>query len=198
MQSENIDEIWLLTTTNLIDNPLASHFAGKIGMIRGHETDVRSRYESLFQQSQASHVIRVTGDCPLISPSLIDTLVDQCLSQDVEYGHISAQAFYPQSYPNGMNAELFGHKAFVKMIRMGNDERHKEHPTLPVDEWPDDFKILRICPPDALSRPKWKLSVDTLEDFERIERVIGQLGEEPILASIEQIIRVLDENPLWV
>jgi spore coat polysaccharide biosynthesis protein SpsF (cytidylyltransferase family) len=84
------------------------------------------------------------------------------------------------------------------MMRMGNDERHKEHPTLPVDEWPDHFQILRICPPDELSRPKWKLSVDTLEDFERIERVIGQLGEEPILASIEQIIRVLDENPLWV
>ena len=73
--AQHVDEVWLLTTTNPEDDALQHTFSGIVPVLRGDAYNVASRYQQLMTQTQASNLIRVTGDCPLIDGRLLDDLI---------------------------------------------------------------------------------------------------------------------------
>ncbi|MGF1500154.1 MAG: cytidylyltransferase domain-containing protein [Elainellaceae cyanobacterium] len=192
-----IDQVWVLTTTNPEDDALAEAMQGKAAVLRGDALNVTSRYQQLFEKTDASWVLRITGDCPLIDGLLLDELIDQHRAHQADYSHILAQSYYDPSYPNGFNAELFTAAAFAKMRQLDTTAAALEHVTPTVDEFPEAFRIFRLAPPSELSRPDWKLSVDTATDLERVRAIVAALGETAISATAEEIIAVLDAHPEW-
>ena len=83
------------------------------------------------------------------------------------------------------------------MLTLGQSDAAKEHVTLPVDEYPAEFKISRLRPPPALSRPQWKLSVDTQTDLKCVKNVIDALDSHASQSSVADIVGILDSHPEW-
>lgn len=195
--SQHVDEVWILTTTNPEDDALANAFTDVVPIIRGDVHDVASRYQQLFQSTRASRVFRITGDCPLIDGRLLDKVIALHDRQHADYTHILAQPYYDLSYPNGFNAELFTIEAFERMRQLGSSTAAREHVTLPIDHYPEKFNIARLAPSPRLSRPDWKLSVDTQTDFDRVAAIVDALGSTAVKASVEDIVAALDAHPQW-
>ncbi|MDJ0616485.1 MAG: NTP transferase domain-containing protein [Calothrix sp. MO_192.B10] len=196
-QASQIDEIWVLTTTNPEDDALVAAVESKTNVLRGDVQDVRSRYNMLIQKTGASLIFRITADCPLVDWTLLDALVELMHRENAEYSHVLAQSCYCMSYPNGFNAELFSKDAFNKMNMLGTTAADQEHVTLAVDNFSQQFKIARLAPPKELSRPQWKLSVDTKEELNRVRLIVDSLGTIAEYASIQDIVAVLDTHPEW-
>ncbi|GAB1543057.1 NTP transferase domain-containing protein [Scytonema sp. NUACC21] len=196
-RASQIDEVWILTTTNPEDDALVEAVERKASVLRGDPQDVRSRYEQLIQKTEASLIFRITADCPLVDWTLLDSLVEIKQRKNTDYSHILAQPYYSTSYPNGFNAELFTKGAFNKMTQLGKTAADKEHVTLPVDNFPEKFKIARLAPVQELSRPHWKLSVDTNKELNLVRLIVGCLGTNAENACAKDIVAVLDAHPEW-
>lgn len=191
-----IDQVWLLTTTDPKDDALVAAVASKVKVIRGDSQDVASRYSQLFALTGADAVLRVTGDCPLIDGALIDTLVNHYNQLAANYGHILSQPYYEPSYPNGFNAELISKDAFEMMLKLSSTA-DREHVTPVVERHPEAFQIARLAPPSSLSRPQWKLSVDTAVDLQLVQLIVTALGDAAEYATVQEIVTILDAHPEW-
>lgn len=191
--SQRIDSVVLLTSIEPVDDSLAEFAADLCPVIRGSLDDVRSRYKILFETTDASDLIRVTGDCPLLDGRLLDALIYKHLITESDYSHILAQQYYPHAYPNGMNAEIFTRSAFERILRLGDDDRHREHVTLAVDEFPTAFHREALVPPPEFDRPSYKLSVDRQEDMDLVKQVIDFLDHERLTATIGDVVSACDQ-----
>ena len=195
--SKRVSEIWMLTTVDEGDSRLAAAVDESVRVIRGSEADVRSRFRTLLDLTQADSLVRVTADCPLVDGRLIDELIDLHLRQGADYSHIAAQPEYPLSYPNGLNAEVFTAAAFSLMESLGDSPTFREHVTLAVNEFPGRFRVARLLPPPTMSRPRIKLSVDTRAEFDRVGRIVEALGPSAPNATVQEIVAIIDEHPEW-
>lgn len=186
--------VYLLTSTEPSDDPLAEVAGTQCEVVRGNLQDVRSRYRVLLEATGATDLVRVTGDCPLIDGRLIDALIERQRDLLSEYCHVRAQPYYEHAYPNGMNAELFTRAAFERMMSLGGDDlRHREHVTLAVDEFPDAFRLGFLEPPAECDRPGYKLSVDRPEELDLVRRIFARLGPRAVDSGVADIVRVCDE-----
>lgn len=196
--STRIDEVWLLTTTSRLDDALAEAMNRQLPVFRGHETDVRSRYRELFELTGAARMVRITGDCPLMDGRLLDELINAHIESGSDYHHIAAQAQFDPGYPNGFNAEVFTAEAFLRMENLGDAPEYKEHVTWALETHPQAFRSGRLRPPPGLSRPSWKLSVDTAAELERIRQIVEALGDRAARATVADIVALIDAHPQWL
>ena len=100
----SVDHFILATTDLGQDNSLVE-FGQNINMTiaRGSQNDVLSRYASAAKLTDANILIRITGDCPLIAPYLLDVMIDEFIEMDVDYYSNCAIA----TYPDGLDIEIF-------------------------------------------------------------------------------------------
>ena len=190
-----IDDLVVLTTTRELDDRLVNVIGERAKVLRGHPDNVQSRFSDLIEQTECSHIIRITADNPLVNGNLLDELIQLGNEQQTEYSHILAQSVYEQAFPTGLNGEYFTVAAFEKMKRLGNETRHQEHVTLAVDEFPDQFTIGRLAAPPECCRPQVKLSVDSPPDLARIEQILKSLGPRARDATVAEVIETVDRIP---
>jgi len=193
-RARRIDEVWVLTTENPEDDALADAAAGLPGarVLRGSAPDVRDRYARLLDRSGATDLVRVTADCPLVDPALLDQLIDLHRGQHTDYANIRAQSRHAIAYPHGLNGEVLTAAAFARMVELGDEPRHREHVTIAIDEHPQAFRTATLAPPPALSRPHAAICVDTPDDLDRVRRVVAALGPGALYAGVEEIVAACD------
>jgi spore coat polysaccharide biosynthesis protein SpsF len=192
-----IDEVWVLTTDGREDDALVDLVARDFAsarILRGSAADVRSRYAALLERTGATDLVRVTADCPLVDPALLDRLIELHRARETDYANILAQSRHQLAYPNGLNGEVVSAAAFARMTELGDADRHREHVTIAIDEHPEAFRTASLSPPPALSRPQVKLSVDTEADLERVRRVVEAIGDGAIeSAGAAAIVAACDQ-----
>src|SRR5690606_5978 len=112
-QAKLVNKIVVATTTDKKNMPLVEHVAG-LGYAceQGSENDVLERYLQAARKHQADVIIRITGDCPLVDPALVDKTLQAFNSQQVDY--LSNVA--PATYPDGLDIEIFTLKALEQAI----------------------------------------------------------------------------------
>ena len=191
-QSKVVDDVVLLTTDRSVDDALAEAVREKVRVIRGDTDDVLSRYHCLISSTKADVVLRVTGDCPLVDATLIDNLILLHRREGTDYAHIAAQPEYVLSFPNGVNTEAVTAGAMSKLFAAATTKEDREHVTLPVSRDPTLFTVSRLVPPPTLSRPHYKLSVDTEADLESVSRVVHRLGQSAMTATVSDIVQAMD------
>ena len=105
-----VDEIVVATSKDPRDQPLADHVLS-LGYrcFRGSEGDVLDRYYQAATESGADVVVRITGDCPLVDPLLVDQVIGSFKAQDIDY----LSNIAPPSYPDGLDVEVFGMNALA-------------------------------------------------------------------------------------
>jgi glutamate-1-semialdehyde 2,1-aminomutase len=131
---------------------------------RGSEDDVLDRYLQAAQKHQADIVVRITGDCPLIDPDLVDHTIRKFREGDFDYVSNS----YPPSYPDGLDVEVFSIAALKRASEESTNPSDREHVT-PFLRTPDLFRQGTTSGSEDLSGLRW--TVDEPADFKVISAV---------------------------
>lgn len=192
-ESRYIDQVILATSTKEADTPL-SEYAVSIGfeVFRGDEDNVLERYKLAVDKYQGDIVIRVTGDCPLIDPVLVDHAITKYMVYDYDYIRLDV----PNTFVRGFDVEVFSKAALDKtydIVCVQNDKTRedfkpfREHVTYYIYNHLDEFKVgSLIGEGDLVEKAKLEinLSVDTLEDFKRVEERIHIQGYRKIIETL--------------
>ncbi len=124
--AKEVNQIVLATSVDERNDPLVSHVE-KLGYkcIRGSETDVLERYLKASHESHADVIVRITGDCPLVDPELVDDAIKLFKYKNIDYlNNIS-----PPSYPDGLDIEVFKLSALEQAGRESQELFDREHVT---------------------------------------------------------------------
>jgi len=163
--SQEIDQIIVATSVDKRNIPLVEHVE-KLGYAceQGSENDVLERYIKAAAKHGADVIIRITGDCPLVDPHLVDQVINQFKATNVDYFSNTN----PPTYPDGLDIEVFTFKALEQASQETTDAFDREHVT-PYLRKPNKFKTEAMQHSEDLSALRW--TVDEPSDFELIEKV---------------------------
>lgn len=177
-QSKLVDDIFIATTISKADNQieeLAKEL--KVNYFRGNENDVLDRFYQTIKDVKPDLIVRLTSDCPLIDPVLIDEVVQQAIDRKLDYyANIMEELF-----PDGQDIEVFTFKALEKAWNEANLKSDREHVT-PYIRNNSSYKGGTLFTSDNYSindnYNHVRLTVDEQVDFEVIEKIIIKLGLE--------------------
>ncbi len=192
---KSIDKLVVATSTEPSDDPLAS-MCEQIGQpcYRGDLNNVLKRFYDCAQsyqseQDQPTHIVRLTGDCPLIDATVVDAVVNKHVRQEYDY----TTNAYPQSYPDGLDVEVMTAQTLNTIYQKATQPDEIEHVTFYVRRYAEDFSIgTQACDQD-LSKQRW--TVDYPEDFALTKAVFeGLYGQDPHF-NYQQVLTFLQHNP---
>jgi spore coat polysaccharide biosynthesis protein SpsF len=170
------DAIVIATTTGRGDAPIVA-LATALGVpvYRGPEDDVLARYAGAAEAHRADVVVRVTADCPLIDPVVLDRCVRRLLDAP-ELDYVSNAL--PRTYPRGLDVEALTRAALDAAHREASEGADREHVTRYVWRRPQRFRIAGVTDDADHSHLRW--TVDAPEDLEVVRAVYAALyGADP-------------------
>ena len=190
---QRADGIVIATTTNASDDPIAALCAQQgVPCHRGSELDVLSRYADAARLHAADVVVRITSDCPLIDPALIDQLIAVYEEGDSDY----VSNMLPPTWPYGMAVEVFSATALAQAHAEATQDAEREHVT-PFIYWhPQRYRLRNVASPVALSHHRW--TVDTPEDYELVRRLFDHLLPTNPHFTQADVLALLDAHPDWI
>ena len=188
-RSALVQEVAVATTKSAADDPIVSECV-RLGTraFRGSEHDVLDRYFRAAQQFGGEAVLRITADCPLIDPILIDQLVEAFTERRVDF----ACNVLPRTYPRGLDAELFTVRALEKAWRLADAPHQREHVTPVLYDRPDVFSMIFVRGERDYSRYRWTL--DTADDLRLIRTIYENFGNR-IDFTWRDVIGLMERNP---
>lgn len=192
-QAKLIDKILVATTTSPADQKLIEYLDA-IGQeyFAGSEDDVLDRYYNAaldFEAKASDTIVRLTADCPVIDPKIIDQVVGIYLHGGFDFVSNSLQ---PYSYPDGMDVEVFSFRSLEKAWREAVLPSHREHVTFYFWQNPKLFKIYYHKNSTDLS--KFRLTLDYPQDYELLKKVVEHFAQR-LDCRMDEIITFLDQHP---
>jgi spore coat polysaccharide biosynthesis protein SpsF len=160
----------------------------KVACFRGDEADVLDRYYRAAQKFAAEAIVRITADCPLIDPELIDATIRSGLDQKADYATNSLVL----TYPRGLDVEMFTADALERAWRAASEEYQRIHVTPYLYENPKLFKVISIADQTDHSQYRWTL--DTTEDLEMIRAVYQHFGNRDIV-HWNEVLDLMEHQP---
>jgi spore coat polysaccharide biosynthesis protein SpsF len=182
------------TSSNPADDALEALCAERAwDCFRGSEEDVLDRYYRAALAAGASHVVRITSDCPLVCPRQTDHVIRRHLDTGADYTHNIT--VWGSGMPLGTGAEVFTLGALERSWHDGHEQHHREHVDEYVGDHPELFRIERVEAPPELRRPELRLTVDTTEDLALMREVYDSLHRPGELIELADVIALVDERP---
>ena len=134
--SKTLDHIVVATTKKKIDDQIVKLCNKmKISTFRGNENNVLNRFCEAGKKYNATHIVRISADCPFMDPTIVDKIVRKSLSSNVDY----VSNTLPKTYPMGYEVEVIKFLALLKSEKMTNDLGDREHVTLFIMRNPKIF-----------------------------------------------------------
>jgi spore coat polysaccharide biosynthesis protein SpsF len=191
----SLNDIVLATTTNTADDVLVD-FAHKtrIRCFRGSENDVMGRVIGAGASAQADVVVEITGDCPIIDPAIVETVIRTFLANDAAYVGNS----HVRSYPDGMDVQVFRLDTLRRSAAATDAPLDREHVTLHIRNHPELFRPINIVAPPELHWPELGLTLDEPGDYELIRRIVEYLEPLDPLFGCLAVVRLLRERTGWL
>lgn len=158
----------------------------------GSEDDVLDRFYRAAREYKADVVVRISGDCPLIDPRVIDEVVGFYIENADKFDYVSN--VNPPTFPDGFDLWVFPFKILEKAWREAKLPSEREHVCPYIWKHPRKFRIGHVASPSDYSRERW--SVDEPLDFEFVKAVYEALyrgATEPF--SAEEILSFVREHP---
>ena len=189
-RSAVIDRIVLATSSDPTDDVLAEVATQHgIDVVRGDLNDVLKRFTQVMDIYNPDVVVRLTADCPLASPQVIDKVMEHFQSSHADY---VSNTMSP-TYPDGLDVEVVKAEVLRKVAELSNDAAEREHVTLGVYRRPELIKIENVENETDLSNLRW--TVDTEEDFEFIQKIYEDLYPKNPNFDMDSVLDYLLRNP---
>ncbi len=184
-----LEEIVVATSTNPADQAIVDECARlNVRCFRGSEQDVLERYYQAATYFAGDAIVRITADCPLIDPELLDQLVDSFLSSGCDYASNALLA----RYPRGLGAEVFTIDALFRAQKEANLTYERVHVTPYFYEHPELFRICSVIGATDHSHHRWTL--DTPEDLEFIRAIYSRFNNRDDF-SWREVLDVIAREP---
>lgn len=185
-RARSIDAICLATSVDPTDEPLAEAVAAAgIAVHRGSLDDVLDRFAGAAREQGAEIVVRLTGDCPLIDPEVIDRVVG-LVAQGCDYASNSD----PPAFPDGLDVEAMtaaALEAAAAEARLGSE---REHVTPFIRNHPERFRAGHLGAAVDLSALRW--TVDYPDDLAAV-RALAEGVADPVAADRFDFLRAYEE-----
>lgn len=185
-----VDKIVIATSDSAEDKKIAD-LAGKLGLdsYRGSEKDVLDRYYQAAKKFKADIIVRITGDCPLMDPKILDQVVEFYKENSDKFDY--ASNVRPPTFPDGMDVEIFSFAALEKAWQNAKLPSEREHVTAYIANHPEIFKIGNIV--YKYNASSVRLTVDSEEDFEVVKKIIENFPNKEDF-DLEDILDLQKKN----
>lgn len=188
--SRRIDRLVVATSEDNSDDELAGVVAASgVEVRRGPLDDVVSRFAMVMDELRPEHVVRLTADCPLTDPQVIDLVIEEHLTHGRDYtSNILAPTF-----PDGLDAEVFTAEAFAKLAASQLSPGEREHVTLGMYTHPEQYSMWNVT--QGIDRSELRWTVDVPEDLVFTEAVYERLYEADPGFGQDEILDLLTAEP---
>ena len=190
-RAASLDEVVVATTGEPADDQIAQ-LARREGwpVERGSEHDLLDRYVQAARSHRAEVVVRITSDCPLIDPEVVDVVVRAFIEARVDY---ASNTLAPRTFPLGLDVEVMTMDSLERAWREDPDPARREHATPYLYRHPELFALLRVPSDVDLSAHRW--TVDTPEDYDLVMRIYRSFGHDRF--TWREALAVVEEHPDW-
>ena len=191
-QSALIDVIIIATTTHAGDDVIESQ-AIRCGaeVFRGSEEDVLSRYYYSAKNNNLDAVVRITSDCPLIDPKVLDEIINYYQTNEYDIVTNAGLDALNRTYPRGLDTEVFSFRVLEYAFTNAVEKYQREHVTPYIYE--KSNKIFYYKNKNDYSNYRWTL--DTVEDFELISEVYKHLYNGTHEFYMKDIVELFEHKP---
>jgi len=193
-KSRLLNQVIVATSTLPQDDEIASLCSGNdIPCFRGSENDVLSRYYETAKAYSVDTVVRLTADCPLIDPAVIDRSIELFENGGFDY---VANTIPPETthFPDGSDVEIFSLQALERANREVTSESDREHVTFYFwkSKQKNSFSSGQLDNNQNWS--KYRFTVDYPEDYDVVTRIVELLNKSNQFGTLEEIIAILNKN----
>ena len=190
-RSKMIEKIVIATTNEQTDKPILE-LAQELGVdsFAGNEDDVLDRYYQAAKQYAAKTIVRITGDCPLIDPRVIERVIQRYSKGDCDY---AANTLKRRTYPDGLDVEVFSYAALEKAWKEARWASERDHVAPYIWKNPDKFRLTNVENEVNLSHLRW--CVDEARDLQFVREVYAKLHKEGEIFHMEDILVLLEKHP---
>jgi spore coat polysaccharide biosynthesis protein SpsF len=191
-RAQRVDAVVVATTTERGDDAIVE-LGEREGwpVVRGSVDDVLDRYVMAAEAHDADVIVRITSDCPLIDPGVIDDTVAAFGESGCDY---ASNGLEPRTFPRGLDVEVIARAALLRAWHDDVDPAWREHVTPYIYRHPELFRLRAVTSPDDRSDQRW--SVDTAADYELVTRIYGALGRDDF--GWRDALAVVEANPDWL
>ena len=182
--------IVIATSTNPLDEAIVNFCKeNNFSVAVGPEDNVLERYYAVAKGFNTQIIVRLTADCPLIDPDIIDATIKVHLDSQADY---SSNTLY-RTYPRGLDVEAFNFSTLEEVRNNDLEEQDWEHVTPYIYSHPRQFKLSSLSNPVNMSHHRW--TVDTIEDFRLIETIFCHFKNREIDVRTNEVFEYLEKNP---
>ena len=192
-----VDRVVVATTDGAGDDEVAAlAVASGAGVTRGPEADVLTRYVMAAREHDADVIVRITADCPLTDPAIVDSVIRARSDNDAEY----ASNVEPPTFPEGYDCEVFTSACLTRVDAEASLDYEREHVTVRVREHMGEFRTAHVAHEPDLSA--MRLTVDVPADLARVARLLDMLPPSPppdlaaVIAAFERDPALQDQTGL--
>ena len=190
-RARTVDETWVLTSEDESDDPIVKLCAERgIPCFRGSLDDVLGRFVQAARVAGPDIIVRITADCPLVDPEVIDRTVDVLIS-DSTVVYAATRMPEQRTFPVGIDVEVFWREALERSAAVALDRYQREHVTPWFYDGSQGDPIVHVQAERDLSGHRW--TVDTAEDLAFIRALWPQLPS--VDAGYEEIATIVDAHP---
>jgi spore coat polysaccharide biosynthesis protein SpsF (cytidylyltransferase family) len=189
-RARRIDSVIVATSTDSLDDAVV-RLALTVGVevSRGPREDVLGRFLIAIGERRGP-IVRVTGDCPLIDPVVVDETVERFGSTS---GCAYASNVHPRSFPDGLDVEVFDADSLRAVAGEALSASDREHVTAAIRASPERFPRAALTAAKDLGALRW--TVDEREDLEFVRAVVRRLGDRRHEAGLAEILAAVRRPP---
>lgn len=192
-RATRLDEVVVATTVEPADDAVLNLCRSRgWPCFRGSQDDVLDRFHGAAREHQGDVIVRVTADCPLIEPAVVDRVVQAYLeAQDVD---LVCNVWPRRTFPRGLDTEVFRRAALERAWREDHNPAWREHVTTFLYRRPDLFRLATVENAQDYSEHRW--TVDTAEDLALARAIYDHFGHDRFVWG--EVLRLLEQHPEWV
>lgn len=176
----NVGQVVLATSWLPEDDPLTQYtLGGRVKIIRGDPENVASRLLQAAQETEANIVVRVTGDCPAVSPEILDILIKEHLRTGPDLTIPSPE------HAAGTAGDIYTTASLEKLLNQDQPLTHTEYLSFYFVNNPEIFSVQKVELPDYFKIPAWRLTLDEQDDLRLLEKIYSDMNisTEPLFFS---------------
>lgn len=183
--SKKIDDIILAIPDTKENNSLEDYCKkNNLKYFRGDELNVLKRYYNTAKKYQAKTIVRITADCPLLDPEIVDMVVEKHIASGADY----TSNVINKTFPKGLDVEIFQFEALEKSHKDAKDAYDREHVTSYMYKNPNIFKLQNIEASLQIGFPELRLTVDTKEDIDFVRKIYENLYRDGQIFGAKEVI----------
>lgn len=191
-----VDDVIVAAPDQRMDDVIAAECRRiSVECFRGSESDVLDRFAGAARTTDASICVRLTADCPLLDPGISDNIIS--VFQEADGAADYASNKIPQSFPRGLDTEVFSREALDRAAREARQPYERTHVTPYIYRHPEIFSLISVT--SDVDRADWRWTIDTAEDLDFVREIYRRLeGRDDF--SWHDVVAILDDDPslMWI